>query len=148
MVIQSLHLKPEELEAHNMHLEEKYQSMREELPKYQIKNCKDAEIVFVAFGTMSRIVNEAIDHLKAEGITAGLIRPITLWPFPEAAFDEIDPSTKVVISTELAIGQMMEDVKSAVAGRFPVDLIYRTGGMVPTPMEVARRAKQILEAIR
>lgn len=148
MVIQSLHLKPEELEAHNMHLEEKYQSMREELPKYQIKNCKEAEIVFVAFGTMSRIVNEAIDHLKKEGITAGLIRPITLWPFPEAAFDEIDPSTKVVISTELAIGQMMEDVKSAVAGRFPVDLIYRTGGMVPTPMEVARRAKQILEAIR
>ena len=148
LVIQSLHLKPEELEAHNMHLEEKYQSMREELPKYQIKNCKDAEIVFVAFGTMSRIVKEAIDHLRAEGITAGLIRPITLWPFPEAAFDEIEPSTKVVISTELAIGQMMEDVKSAVAGRFPVDLIYRTGGMVPTPMEVARRAKQILEAIR
>ncbi|PKM85803.1 MAG: 3-methyl-2-oxobutanoate dehydrogenase subunit VorB [Firmicutes bacterium HGW-Firmicutes-11] len=148
MVIQSLHLKPEELEAHNMHLEEKYQSMRKELPKYQIKNCKDAEIVFVAFGTMSRIVNEAIDQLKTEGITAGLIRPITLWPFPEAAFDEIDPSTKVVISTELAIGQMMEDVKSAVAGRFPVELIYRTGGMVPTPMEVARRAKQILEAIR
>lgn len=147
-LVVSLHLKPEELESHNLHMEAKYEAMRKELPRWQSRNLEGAEIVFVAFGTMSRIVNEAIDNLEREGIRAGLIRPITLWPFPEAAFDEIGPQTKVVVSTELAIGQMLEDVKAVVQGRFPVDLIYRTGGMVPTPNEVAARAKKILEAMR
>lgn len=144
-VIKSLRLKPDELEQHNIHLEDKYQQMNRELVQYETYNIEDATIVFVAFGTMSRIVKEAIDHLDKAGIKAGLIRPISLWPFPKQAFDEVSSSTKVIISAELSLGQMMEDIKAAVTGRFPVELIYRTGGMVPTPSEVAEKAKKILE---
>ena len=146
-VVKSLRLKPDELEKHNIHLEDKYKKMKRELIRYQTDRLQGATVVFVAFGTMSRIINEAVDHLEKAGIKAGIIRPISLWPFPEQAFDEIDPCTKVIISAELSLGQMMEDIKSAVAGRFPVELIYRVGGMVPTPMEVADKTKKILEVI-
>lgn len=141
----SLHLKPNELEEHNEHLEEKYRRMKGELVKCEARDIDGADLVFVSFGTMSRIVNEAKEHLKKEGINAGIIRPVSLWPFPENVFDEIGSSVKAVISAELSLGQMMEDVKSAVAGRFPVSLVHRVGGMVPTPMEVAQKAKKILE---
>jgi len=147
-VVKSLRLQPDDLENHNNKMQAKYETMLEELPMYESVGLEDAEIVFVSFGTMSRIVREAIDHLAQEGIKAGLIRPISLWPFPNKAFDEISSKTKVVVSAELSIGQMMDDVKCAVCGRFPVELIYRTGGMVPTPMEVVEKAKAILEVAR
>lgn len=146
--IVSLHLKPDELERHNEHLEEKYNQMREELVRYESRDLEGADLVFVAFGTMSRIVSEAQTYLAKNGIRAGIIRPISLWPFPEKAFDEIGSTTKAVISAELSMGQMMEDVKSAAAGRFPVHLIHRVGGMVPTPLEVAEKAKKILEVAK
>ncbi len=144
----SLHLKPNELEEHNEHLERKYRQMKDDLVKYETEDVDNADLVFVSFGTMSRIVNEAKQHLKKEGINAGIIRPISLWPFPERAFDEIGGNVKAVISAELSLGQMMEDVKSAVSGRFPVSLVHRVGGMVPTPMEIAEKAKKILEELR
>ena len=147
-VIKSLRLQPDDLERHCMMMDEKYKKMIEDLPEYESVGLDGAEIVFVAFGTMSRIVREAIDHLAEQGIKAGMIRPISLWPFPNKAFDEISAATRVVISTELSLGQMMEDVKAAVCGRLPVDLICRTGGMVPTPIEVAQRAKAILEVTK
>ena len=101
--------------------------------RYETVNTKDAEIVFVAFGTMARIVSEVIEVLNAEGIKAGMIRPITLWPFPKAPFDELSPDkTKVVISTELNMGQMIFDVQLSLNGRIPVRLINRVGGIVPT----------------
>jgi 2-oxoglutarate ferredoxin oxidoreductase subunit alpha len=144
-VIRSLRLQPDELEEHNLRLSEKYAKMEEDLVWYETRNLKGASVVFVAYGTMSRIVNEAIDQLENTGIRAGMIRPVSLWPFPRKAFDEIDRSAKVVISAELSLGQMVEDIKEAVEGRWPVQLISRTGGMVPTPSEVAERAKKILE---
>lgn len=147
-VVKSLRLQPDDLERHCNKMQLKYDQMIEALPRYESSGLEGAEVVFVAFGTMSRIVREAIDLLAEQGIKAGLVRPISLWPFPEKAFDEIDASTKVILSTELSIGQMMEDVKNAVCGRFPVDLIYRTGGMVPTPIEVAQKAKAILEGCK
>ena len=147
-VVKSLRLQPDDLENHCNKMEEKYKRMVVDLPEYEAVGTEGAEIVFVAFGTMSRIVREAIDHLAAQGIKAGMIRPITLWPFPTKAFDELGKETKVVISTELSIGQMMEDVKNAISGRLPVELIYRTGGMVPTPLEVAEKAKAILEVTK
>lgn len=144
-VIKSLYLNPVDLENHVIKLEEKYQHMRENLVQYELYDIQDAEIIFVAFGTMARIVKEAKDILKERGIKAGLIQPLSLWPFPEEAFDKLGQSVKTVVSTELSMGQMMEDVKSAVKGRYPVDLIYRSGGMVPTPLEVAEKARKILE---
>lgn len=147
-VVKSLRLQPDDLEQHCNKMQGKYVEMLKELPKHESIGLEDAEIVFVSFGTMSRIVREAIDRLAEDGIKAGMIRPISLWPFPDKAFDEIGPKTKVIISAELSIGQMMDDVKCAVCGRFPVDLIYRTGGMVPTPLEVAEKAKAILEVTK
>ena len=97
---------------------------------------EDAEIVFVAFGTMSRLCVEAIEILEERGIKAGLIRPISLWPYPEAAFDKIGPNAKVVISTELSMGQMIEDVKLATQCGVKTEHFGRFGGIIPTPGEV------------
>ena len=98
---------------------------------------------FHTFGTVARITREAIDILAGQGLKAGIIRPITLWPFPYRAFDEIGDKTKVVISAELSMGQMLDDVKIGVCGRLPVSLIHRTGGMVPTSIEIAEKARTI-----
>ena len=136
------------LESHVEHMFEKYAEAEKELVRYSSMNLEDAEIVFVAFGTMSRLCAEAIEILEERGIKAGLIRPISLWPFPEKAFDEIGPKTKVVISTELSMGQMIQDVKAAVSGRFPVRLINRTGGIVPSSLEIADRAIKHLEELK
>ena len=116
--------------------------------RYKTIGLEDAEIVFVAFGTMSRICAEAIELLEEKGVKAGLIRPISLWPFPKKAFDEISDKAKIVISTELSMGQMIEDVKMSVAGRWPVALINRTGGIVPSSIEVAERALKALEEVK
>ena len=147
-VIKSLLLKPEDLEVHVEEIFKKYEQAEKELVKYETVGLEDAEIVFVAFGMVARIVTETIELLAEQGIKAGLIRPISLWPFPYEAFDKISPKTKVVISTELSMGQMITDVKMGVNGRFPVKLIHRTGGIVPTSVEVVEKAKAILEEIK
>jgi 2-oxoglutarate ferredoxin oxidoreductase subunit alpha len=147
-VIFSLRMEPDVLEAHVEHLFEKYARAEQELVRYQTQNLDEAEIVFVAFGTMSRLCAEAIELLEAEGIRAGLIRPISLVPFPNAAFDEIGKKTRIVISTELSMGQMLPDVRAAVRDRWPVGLIHRTGGIVPSSLEIVARAKKLLEEVQ
>ena len=141
-------VQPDELEAHVNKLFARYAEAEKELVRYKTLNLDDAEIVFVAFGTMSRICAEAIEILQEKGVKAGLIRPISLWPFPNKAFDEISDKTKIVISTELSMGQMIEDVKMAAAGRWPVGLINRTGGIVPSSIEVAERALKALQEVK
>ena len=145
-VVYSLRMQPDVLEAHVEHLFEKYDDAAKELVDYKDYNLDGAELVFVAFGTMSRLCMEAIEILEERGIKAGLIRPISLWPYPDAAFDKIPDTCKSVISTELNMGQMVFDVKNAVSGRFPVDFIGRTGGIVPSSMEIADRAEKILSS--
>lgn len=148
-VVKSLLLKPEQLEAHVEHLFEKYAVAEKELVRYETSGLADADIVFVAFGTISRLIAESVELLAEQGVRAGLIRPISLWPFPYAAFDEINyGKTKVVISAELSMGQMIGDVKMGVNGRLPVELIHRTGGIVPTSLEIVEKAKAILEGVK
>ena len=147
-VVKSLRLQPEVLEQHVEKLFEKYARMEQELQRVECTNIEDAEVVFVAFGTMARLATEAMELLQAQGIKAGLIRPITLWPFPYSAFDALTDKTKVVISTELSMGQLIEDVRLGVQGRFPVKLIHRTGGMLPTSLEIVDKTKKILEEVR
>lgn len=144
-VVYSLRMDPEVLEKHVYHLFEKYDKAEKELVRYKTQGLEDAEIVFVAFGTMSRLCAEAIELLEEKGIKAGLIRPVSLWPFPDKAFDEIGEKCKVVISTELSMGQMLTDVKSAVAGRWKCGLINRTGGIVPSSLEIVERAIKLWE---
>ena len=143
--INSVWLKHDLLEDYINEYWPKYEKAERELADYATKNLEDAEIVFVAFGSTSRIVMEAMDILAEEGIKTGLIRPKTLWPFPNKAFNEIGSKTKKVISVELSKGQMIFDVKNALNGKLPVDLISRVGGMLLDPTEVAERTKKILE---
>ncbi len=144
-VVYSLRLDPQVLENHVNDMFAKYAKAEKELVRWSDQGLEDAEIVFVAFGTMSRLCVEAIEILEERGIKAGLIRPISLWPYPDAAFDKIGKNCKVVISTELSMGQMMTDVKAAAKGRWPVSLISRTGGMVPSSIEIADRAEKALK---
>lgn len=141
--VRSLRMQPDELEAHVETLFAKYELAKKSLCRYESSGIEDAEIVFVAFGTVARITKEAIELLSEQGIKAGLIRPISLWPFPYKAFDELGKKTKVVISAELSMGQMIDDVRMGVCGRYPVELIHRTGGIIPTSLEIAEKARKI-----
>ena len=141
----SLRLQPETLEKHVQKLFKKYDEIEKTLTRVETVGVEDADVVIVAFGTVARIVKEAVEMLAEQGIKAGLIRPISLWPFPYAAFDKITNKTKVVISAELSMGQMIQDVKLGIKNRFPVKLLNRTGGMIPTSLEIAERTKKILE---
>ena len=147
-VVYSLRMEPDVLEKHVEHLFDKYAEAERELVRYKTLGLEEAEIVFVAFGTMARLCAEACELLEERGVKAGLIRPISLWPFPDRAFDELGDKTKIVISTELSMGQMLPDVKAAVRGRFPVGLINRTGGIVPSSLEIVERALKLLEDVK
>ncbi len=142
-IVKSLRMQPDDLERHVEKLFVKYEQAKKELCRFESIDVEDADLVFVAFGTLSRLAREAIELLAEQNIKAGLIRPISLWPYPYAAFDALSNRTKVVISAELSMGQMIDDVKMGVCGRCPVELIHRTGGMVPTSIELAEQAKEI-----
>ncbi len=145
-VIRSYRAKPQDLEIHIHDLFEKYRSFEAELVRYKEWGTEDAEIVFVAFGTMARIIAEVVESLRADGIRAGMIRPISLWPFPATPFEALDPkTTRVVVSAEMSMGQMIDDIRLKLSGRIPVRLINRTGGMIPTVAEITYKAKKILE---
>lgn len=143
--INSVWLKQELLEERIYEMWPKYEKAERELVEYDTKNLENAEVVFVSYGSTSRVCLEAIDILAKEGIQAGLIRPKTLWPFPTKAFKEIGPKAKKIISVELSMGQMIQDIRLAVEGKYPVELINRVGGMLLDPNEVAERTKKIME---
>lgn len=143
-VINSLYLEPEKLEEHCWKLDKKFKAIEANEVQYEMYQTEDADLVFVAYGTTSRIVKSSIDLLRAEGIKVGLIRPKTLWPFPTEAFNQI-PNAKALLTVEMSLGQMVEDVKLSVEGRVPVYFYGRPGGMTPSPAEIAKKAKEILE---
>lgn len=143
-IINSLYLDPKALEDHCINLEAKYKEIEKNETGCEMYKTEDAEIVFVAYGTTSRIVKNTIESLREEGIKAGLIRPKTLWPFPFDAFNHI-PQAKNLLTVEMSMGQMVEDVRLAVEGKIPVHFYGRTGGMIPSPAEIADKARQIVE---
>ena len=140
-IVNSLYLKPDELERKNFERYEKYKAIEENEPLWEEYMMDDAEYCVVAFGIASRVAKNAVAAARAEGIKVGLIRPITLWPFPTAPIAKAADKVKSFISVELNMGQMIEDVKLATKSKKPVSLCNRTGGMIPSPEEV-------LEAIR
>jgi len=143
-IISSLAIDPAELEKHNLKLQEKYDLMKQNEVKFEAYNMEKAEIVVIAYGTTSRIVRNAIDDLKSSGLEVGMIRPITLWPFPEIAFKDIPKSCKALLSVEMSMGQMIDDIKIASNGRWNVHFYGRAGGMIPTPDGVIQAVKRIL----
>lgn len=142
--IQSIYIQPEVLEEHNRKLQKKYKLIEENEVRVESYNCEDADIIVTAFGTTARIVNNVIKMAQKEGIKVGLIRPITLWPFPVKEFEKYAEVPKAFLSVELNAGQMVEDVKLAVNGKRPVYFYGRMGGMLPTQQEILNEIKQIL----
>ncbi|MTI94860.1 MAG: 3-methyl-2-oxobutanoate dehydrogenase subunit VorB [Firmicutes bacterium] len=143
-IINSLAMQPEKLEEHNWRLQEKYKQIKENEQRFELYNCDDAELVLVAYGTTSRIVKSAVNQLREHGIKAGLLRPISLWPFPEKAFAQLPDSVKAFLAVEMSAGQMVEDVRLTVNGARPVEFFGRTGGMIPSPTEIIEKAKAVL----
>lgn len=135
-VANSLHLDPAKLEEHVNHMYEKYEVIKQNETKYEMVNMDNPDYVIVAYGTMARICRSSIEILKEQGINVGMIRPITLWPYPKKAFDEIPDSVKGILCCELSMGQMLDDVLISNNGRHQVGFFGRTGGMVPDPEEI------------
>lgn len=147
--VTSLRLKSPANEQFNLSLEEKYEIIQRDEVRYEEQGCEDADIIICAFGTTARIVSTAIRMLKEDGIKAGLFRPITVWPFPSQQLKELasQDSVKAVLTVEMNLGQMHEDVRLAVAERKPTPFYGRTGGMVPEPRHIADRVRDILREV-
>lgn len=143
-VITSLELKPEVMEQRNLHLQEKYQTIRDNEVRYETKYMDDAEYMIVAFGSAARIAEKAIEMARAEGVKVGLLRPITLWPFPEKEIAAAAKNVKGVLVAEINAGQMVDDVRLAVNGVTPVVHYGRLGGIVPEPEEMVKVLKEKL----
>ncbi|MBV7271573.1 3-methyl-2-oxobutanoate dehydrogenase subunit VorB [Clostridium thailandense] len=145
-IINSLYLEPELLEDHNIHLQKKYSVIKANEVRYEVFNCEsDCDLILVAYGTTSRICKNVIKMAAKEGIKLGLVRPITLWPFPVEAFENtIDKTKHGYLSVEMSCGQMVEDVRLVVSGRKPVDFYGRSGGMVPDPTDILNKVKDIV----
>ena len=145
-IINSLFIEAADCEKHNIDLFKKYAEIEKNEVKVETYNLENAEIVFAAYGTTARIVKNAINTLAKEGIKAGLIRPITLWPYPSKAFEEAaeQASVKMFLSVEMSMGQMVEDVRLSVNGKKPVHFYGRTGGMFPTPKDIVAEVKKLI----
>lgn len=142
-IINSLHLDPEVLESLVLKRFERYAAIERGEQRAESYKTDGAQIVLVAFGAAARIAKSAVDMARAEGIPAGLLRPITLWPFPKDALRGLADGAKAMLTVELNMGQMVDDVRLAVRDRLPVLFYGRTGGMVPTPEELLGRIRAI-----
>jgi len=135
-IINSLELDPVKLEKHNWELDKKYKEIAAKECRWEVINGDDSEYFVVAYGICARIAFSAVEMARNEGIKAGLIRPITLWPYPQKAFDDAMHTAKSFLTVELSLGQMIDDVKISVNGRAPVYFYGRPGGMVPTAEDI------------
>ena len=140
----SLELKPEAMEKHNIHLQEKYRQIEENEVRYETLQCDDADYIIVAFGSAARLAQKAIEIARQQGIKVGLFRPITLWPFPKNEIREMAHGKKGILVAEINAGQMVYDVRLAVNGEERVEHFGRLGGIVPEPDEIVEALKQKL----
>ncbi len=142
--ITSFDIDPYKLEEVVKHLKEKYEKIKRNEVMYEEMNTEDAEILIVAFGSMGRISKTVMRELEEEGIKAGLLRPITLWPFPEKKVYELGSRIGKIFVTEMNAGQMLEDVERVTKGKAEIYFYGRPGGVVPTPKEIREKIKEVL----
>ena len=142
-VVNSLYINPDELEKLVIERYKKYDEIKANHQMSESYLTEDAEIVVVAYGASSRVARSAVNSARAQGIKAGLIRPITLWPFPSDAIEAVTGTAKKILTVEMSMGQMVEDVRLAVNGRIPVEFYGRTGGIIPAPAEVLEQIKKL-----
>jgi 2-oxoglutarate ferredoxin oxidoreductase subunit alpha len=146
-IVRSLFLDPEVLEQNNHALAAKYAQWQKDEIRFVTYNTEhNPKLLIVAYGTMARICSTAIDELKQEGIEVGLLRPITLYPFPTAAIAELGHKIGRVMTIEMSMGQMVEDVQAAMGNDMKVGFYGRAGGIVPSPDEVIRAIKANLQS--
>ena len=143
-VMTSLELKPEVMEKRNLHLQEKYQQIRDNEVRYETTQVDDADYLIVAFGSAARIAEKAIEVSREQGIKVGLFRPITLWPFPSKQVAAAAEGKRGVLVAEINAGQMIEDVRLAIDGKVSVEHFGRLGGIVPEPEEMVKAIKEKL----
>lgn len=142
--ITSLHMEPDKMETVNLHLQDKYRKLRKE-ERYELFNVKDADIILVAFGLTARICNKAKELATEKGLRVGVVRPITLYPFPTDIIASLATPNRVFLTVEMNSGQMVEDVRLAVNGKSPVYFRGRMGGMIPTPEDILLEMEALAE---
>jgi 2-oxoglutarate ferredoxin oxidoreductase subunit alpha len=143
-ILTSLNLTPEGLEQTNLRLQARLANVQSNEVRWEEDLTDDAELLLVAFGTMGRICKSALRAARRAGLKVGLLRPISLWPFPEQRLYELAGQVQRILVVEMNAGQMLHDVREAVAGRAPVDFYGRTGGMVPLPDEVSEQIDRLM----
>ncbi|MFN4200811.1 MAG: 3-methyl-2-oxobutanoate dehydrogenase subunit VorB [Fervidobacterium gondwanense] len=143
-IVVSFDIDPYVLEKMNLKLIEKFKTIEAKEKRWEEYKLEDAEIVITAFGTVGRIAKSVVEQARREGIKAGLLRPITLWPFPYERLEEIAKGKKLIFDVEMNMGQMLEDVRLAVKDHAPIEYYGRLGGVVPTPDEILQALKSKL----
>jgi 2-oxoglutarate ferredoxin oxidoreductase subunit alpha len=141
-IITSLDLDPNKQELFNHKLQDKYKEIEEKEVRFEEIQTEDAEYLFVAYGTSSRICQKSVQLARAKGLKVGLLRPITLFPFPSKRLAELSKQMKGILSVEMSAGQMIEDIKLAVSCGVPVEHFGRMGGIIPSPGEVVEALEQ------
>ncbi len=144
-VINTLDIVGESFEIRNFELVEKYEKIKQEEARWQELNTEDAELILVAYGTVARVCRSAMEMARAKGLKVGLIRPISVYPFPDAAFAKAKEKKTRLLVSEMSAGQMIEDVRLAVEGQCVVDFYNRMGGMVPTPEDVVGKIEKLFQ---
>jgi 2-oxoglutarate ferredoxin oxidoreductase subunit alpha len=144
-VITSLAMDSEVHEKFNLRLVEKYRQISENEVRFEKVSCEDAEHLIVAYGSCARICEKAVELAREEGIKVGLLRPITLYPYPSKAISDMTAQLKDILAVEMSAGQMVEDVRLAVNGKVPVAHFGRIGGIIPTPEEVVAALKNMIQ---
>ena len=144
--VTSLLMDSQACEAHNLKMAEKYKVIAEKECRWENIQTDDAEVILVSYGTPARICLTAIEEMRAEGLKVGMLRPITLWPFPEKPLHELaeKPEVKAFLSVEMSLGQMVDDVRLAVEGMKPVSFCGRTGGMIPSVTQIKEAVNALL----
>ena len=147
-IINSLYIEPDVMEKVNLRLQEKYNTIARNETRWEEYFMEDAEMVITAYGTTARIAKKSIKELRKAGVKAGLIRPITLWPFPAEAINKAAARAKAFLTVEMSCGQMVEDVRLAVNGQAPVEFFGRAGGMIPSWKEIYAAAEKALGGVK
>lgn len=141
-IVTSLDLQADAMEQHNRDLQAKYRKIEANEVRYEMIDCDDADYIFVAYGSSARIAQKAVQAAREKGIKAGILRPITLFPYPTEAIQELSQRVKGFLSVEMNAGQMVEDVRLAVNGNCPVEHFGRMGGVIHTPEEILEALEQ------
>ena len=144
-LISSIYLESWELEEHNRKLQDKYQGIEDAEVRYEEFYTDDAEMVMIGYGIVSRVLQTVAEEARSRGLRVGLLRPITLWPFPKKRIKELAETAKLFFVAELSNGQMVDDVRLALNGKRPVQFYGRMGGSVPTTQEILKKIKEILK---